>query len=68
MPYHNTIPPPLNDECYESSLIEDLVCLDIGDGNPQEQLELWPHFLLVPKYDHLDYILGNRPNSRACCE
>ena len=44
--YHDTIP-PLNDECYESSLIEDLVCLDIDDGSRQEELE---HSSLVPKY------------------
>ena len=50
-----TLFPLLNDECYASSLIENLVCLDIGDGNPQEELEHWPHSLLVPKYDLLDY-------------
>ena len=33
-----TLSPLLNDECYESSLIEDLVCLDIGDRSLQEEL------------------------------
>ena len=63
-----TLFPPLNDECYESSLIEDQVCLDTDDGSPQEELEHLPYSVLVPKYAHLDYILANRANSRACCE
>ena len=48
-----TLSPPLNDECYGSSLIEDPVCLDIDDGSLQ--LEHWPHSLLVTKYTCLDY-------------
>ena len=63
-----TLSPLLNDECYKQSLIEDLVCLDSDDGSLQEELDHWPHSLLVPKYVRLDYSLANRPNSRACCE
>ena len=63
-----TLCPSLNDECYELSLIEDLVCLDIDDGSLQEEHEHWSHSLLVPKYARWDYILANRLNSRACCE
>ena len=33
----------LNDECYESSLIEDLVYLDIDDGSLQDELEHSPN-------------------------
>ena len=63
-----TLSPPLNDECYKSSLIEDLVCPDIDDGSLQEELEHSPNSSLVPKYARLDYSLANRPYSRACCE
>ena len=63
-----TLTSPLNNECYESSLIEDLVCPDIDDGSLREELEHWPHSLLVPMYVRLDYSLANRPNSRACWE
>ena len=63
-----TLYPPLNNVCYELSLIEDLVCLDIDDGSPEEEFEHFPHSPLVPKYAHLDYILANRPNNRACCK
>ena len=58
-----TLSPHSNNEFYESSLIEDLVYLDILDGNPQEVLKRLPHSRLVPKYDRLDYILTNPPNS-----
>ena len=48
MLYHDTLP-LLHDECYESSLIEDLVCMDIDDGSLQEELHHWPPSLLVPR-------------------
>ena len=57
--YIMALSPPLNDECYESSLIEDLVCLDIDGGSFQEELVHWPYTLLVPKYARLDYSLAN---------
>ena len=63
-----TLSPPSNDKFYESSLTEDLVYLDTADENPQEVLERLPHSRLVPKYDRLDYILTNPPNSRAYYE
>ena len=66
MLYHDTIP-PLNNERYESSLIEDQICLGIDDGNRQEELEHSPNLSMVPKYARLDYILANRPNNRASC-
>ena len=61
-----TLSPLLNDECYKSSLIEDLVCLDIDNGSLQEGLKHSPNLSLIP--NSLDYILANRPNNRACCE
>ena len=63
-----TLYPPLNDECYESSLIENLICLDIDNGSPQEEFEHFPHSLLVPKYARLVCILANRPSDTSCCE
>ena len=60
-----TLSPPLNDDCYESYLIEDQVCLGIDDGSNQEELEHSPKFV---QYARLDYILTNRPNNRACYE
>ena len=63
-----TLSLPLNDECYESFFIEDLIFVDIDNGSLQEELEHWSHSLLVPKYAPWDYILANRLNSRACCE
>ena len=65
-PYHViTLSPPSNDELYKSSLIQVLGYLDIADGTFQAVLEHLPHSLLVPKYNRLDYILTNPPNSRA---
>ena len=66
--YIMTLSPPLNDVCYGSSLIEDLVCLGIDDGSCQEELENSPNSSLVPKYARLDYVLANRQYNRACCE
>ena len=63
-----TLSPPLNDECYKSSLIEDLVCPDIDDGSLQEELKHSPNSSLVPKYARVDYILASRPNNKACCK
>ena len=48
--------------------MENLACRDIADGSPQMELERLPHSRLVLKYARLDYVLANRPNSRACCE
>ena len=63
-----TLSPHSNNEFYESSLTEYMVYLDTVDGNSQEVLESLPYSLLVPKYDHLDYILTNPRNSRAYYE
>ena len=63
-----TLSPFSNEEYYDLSLGEDLVCLDIVDEIFQQGLEHLQHSLSVPKYGHLDYILANPPNNRACCE
>ena len=41
--YIMILPPRLNDKCYESSLIEDLVYLGNDDGSLQEELEHSPN-------------------------
>ena len=66
-PYHDTIPP------LKWRVL--LVVLDWGPGlsgywwwKSSNEHDHWSHYLLVPNYARWEYILANRPNSRACCE
>ena len=58
----------LNDEYYESSLVEDLVCLGIVHEISQQGLKHLQQSLLVPKCGCSDYSPTNPSNNIACCE